>query len=193
MILVKLLDNLLLTVEMNRATHNDERRVERIIIRVGERFIKEPGRALDDLVGDALVLSSVVHAHVAENAERQLADLSVIFRRQVVDRELGRKQSRELADGALAKKRLNAVVVEGQVDEGLEQSDQIETLLLGNAVLSRVLDEALDHLVRTVSVTNGLSAVRVDRQLEEHECGSVTNILVRVLEKLIEVQEAVLE
>ena len=68
--LVEFLDNLLLTVKMNRAAHNDKRSIERVIIRVSKRFIKEPGRALDDLIGDTLVLSSVVHAHVAKHTER---------------------------------------------------------------------------------------------------------------------------
>lgn len=77
--LVKLFDDLLLAVQVNRAAHNDERSVEGIIQIVGVRIIQEPGGTLNDLVVDALLLAVFVDGHVTQNSEAQHADGGVVI------------------------------------------------------------------------------------------------------------------
>lgn len=87
---------------MNRATHDDKTCIECIIIGVDESLIQEEGRAFDDLVVNAFLLSIFIDAHVTQNAQTKLAHHGVVLRPEVADGVLGRQQGRELRDGSLA-------------------------------------------------------------------------------------------
>lgn len=74
-------NRLFLPVEMNSATHKDERGVKSHLVVLG---VKIPPSVEDNLVIDALLLALVVDAHVAQNAKTKLSDLMLVLLAQNV-------------------------------------------------------------------------------------------------------------
>lgn len=68
--LIKLINNLFLSIKMDRATHNDKGSIKSIIIQHGVVLIEEETGASDDEVVDALLFTLVVHTHVSEDTKR---------------------------------------------------------------------------------------------------------------------------
>lgn len=90
---VNVINNLLFTIEVDGAAHNYQRGVERVLEAVRVALIEEVAGSLDNEGIDALLLSLVVDAHVAEHAEAQLTHHSVVLSGKIVDSVLSRQQS----------------------------------------------------------------------------------------------------
>ena len=73
-IVINLIDDLLLTIKMDGATHDDQAGIECILVYLRVTLVKELATGLDHLVVDALLLALMVHAHVAEYPKGQLAN-----------------------------------------------------------------------------------------------------------------------
>lgn len=63
---INFIDDLFLTVEMDRATHNDERCVESIITLISIGWIKEEAGTSDNKIVNAFLFTIVVDTHVTE-------------------------------------------------------------------------------------------------------------------------------
>lgn len=78
-VLIDFIDNLLLSIEVDRAAHNDKRGIESVIVSIRVHGVQEPAGALNHQMVDALLLSLVVNAHVSKDPQRELANHSMVF------------------------------------------------------------------------------------------------------------------
>ena len=101
-LLVLLIDDLLLTIEMDRATHQDKRSVESVVEVVVLLLVQELVAGFDDIVVDALLFTLVVDGHVTKDSQTEDLNLLVVLWLHLLGDILLMKKSYKLRNGILS-------------------------------------------------------------------------------------------
>lgn len=138
--LVYLVNDLVLSIQVDRRAHQNEGGVESVLVAPFVRRGQVDEARRDDLVVDALLLPCVVDAHVANDSQTELCNLRELvlklFLCEVLSNDLI-----ELLDGVTAQKRFNSTVAKCDVDESLKEVDQVLSILILDLFWLRVADE----------------------------------------------------
>ena len=156
-----MVDNLVLSLQVDRIAHQDKRSVEGILVTtfLGHGQVLEASG--DDLMLDTFLLALVVDRHVSDDSKAKLGDLgelilkfffSIILSNQLV----------ELFNSITAEKRFNTYVTKCDINESLQQMDQVLCILISDVFLLRVADEGEDHELRNTAFNHALAAILIN-------------------------------
>lgn len=188
LLLICELNDLLLTIEVDARAHQDQRRVQCIFVAPRLSLDQVDEACADDFVLDALVLTFVVNAHVAEDAQAQLCHLrelvlELCVRIGVVAESI--KQLVELFCGVTSQERFNSCVAKRDIDERFKQMDQVLRLLIDQIIRPRVLDERVDHVRGDPVLHEAHASILVHRHSVKGPCGCLTHLQILIFEQVL--------
>lgn len=188
---INLVDDLVLAVQVNGAAHEDERSVESILVASVRRQSQVLVASGNNTMINALLLSIVVDAHVADNAKAQLR-----HHREPVLKFLAylviSDETVELLDGITVEKGTNTGITERDIDKGFEEIDKVLSLFVLDLFRVRVLNERKDHDLRHRSLNKALATILIDGDALKGPSGSFTHAEVFILQQLLQALEHVI-
>ena len=159
---INLVDDLVLTLQMDGSTHENQRCVEGILVAAVLRQGQVHKAGGNDFVLNALFFTHVVDAHVADDAKAELSNLGEfvlkLFASEILTNDLV-----ELLNSISTEKRFNASIAECDVDEGLEKVGQVLSISVLNVLGLRVSNEGKDHEFGDAAFNHALASIFVHR------------------------------